>query len=97
MLAFYFYSFIGLVLTVYAVVEYKRLFTYREITLMQGRGDELTKIPLSIHNFAKLAHYTEELDEDHGNAIIFEHRASNYIAIPLGEDEALISKLGEAA
>jgi hypothetical protein len=97
MFVFYFYGLIGLGLAVYAIVEYKRLFAYREITLMQDRGDERIKIPLSIHDFEKFSYYTKEMDEDYGTAIIFEHRASNYIAIPLGEDEALISKVGEAA
>jgi len=80
---------------VYLVWDRKRIGLFRKLNGISNDPSRIIKVDLSVSQLAKLTRSTISHTIDTGNAILFEYKTLVFMAIPLGEGTALVSKVAD--
>ena len=80
---------------VYLVWDRKRLGLFRKLNGISNDPTKMVKVDMSVSQLAKLTRSTISHTIDTGNAILFEYKTLVFMAIPLGKDAALVSKVAD--
>ena len=80
---------------VYLVWDRKRLGLFRKLNGISNDPSSIIKVDMSVSQLAKLTQSTISHTIDTGNAILFEYKTLVFMAIPLGENAALVSKVAD--
>ncbi len=89
----YVYGGIALVLAIYAIVEKRRLLFYKEVNQMKREKDHVAKVHVPIQNFSRFSRAAVISSAASNQSILFEYRKLIYVAIPLGENDILVSRV----
>jgi len=91
----YLFSPVLLIVVGYLLFDRKRLMLFRQLNRIAHDPGKVIKIEMSVPRLAALTRSTISHTIDTGNAILFEYRTLVYMAIPLGEKQALVSKVAD--
>ena len=91
----YLFSPVLLIVVGYILFDRKRLILFQKLNGIAKDSSKVIKVEMSVSQLAKLMHSTISHTIDTGNAILFEYRTLVYMAIPLGEESALVSKVAD--
>ena len=89
----YLYSSIAVLLAIYAIVERKRLLFYKEINQMKQEKGHVAKVHVPIRKFSDFSRTAIIPSIESNQSVLFEYRRLTYVAIPLGENDILVSRV----
>ena len=86
---------IVIVITLYTVLDRKRLLLFYRIKHISQGKDEMVKIEMPVSQLERLTSSTISHTINTGSALLFEYRTMVYMAIPLGENDSLVSLVAD--
>jgi len=80
---------------IYLAWDRKRLGLFRKLNGISNDSSSMIKVDISVSQLARLTQSTISHPLDTGNAILFEYKTLVFMAVSLGEDAALVSKVAD--
>ena len=93
----YFYGIVAAALLAYVITEKEKLRFYKALNHITKEGIDLLKLEMPTSTLKKLAANNSLQALPVGNALLFEHRTSLYMAIPLADEGSLIRRVEDEA
>ncbi len=83
------------IIGIYLIWDRKRLGLFRKLNGISNDPNSMIKVDMPVSQLEKLTRSTISRTIDTGSAILFEYKTLVFMAIPLGKDAALVSKVAD--